>query len=351
MASGQIKWNAARGVYQAEYRDCAGKRRYVSDKKWKECLRKLKEAEREVDQGIHTARSETVTFGVALDARIKEWEREVRIGLKAPITVETYVSAAEKHVRPVLGSIKLNKLTAVQCQNLISDLAAKHIRVHEDVAKVLRLTLKFAVKNRWLRRSPLTDDPLLVPKRRKEVVIPSADEMARLEREIRRPNPRLTELNRDNLEAAFYIAQRATLRRGELAGLQWEHINWENGQINVQSSYTKTRYYTGLKKPKTPQGVRTVDLDPKLRAVLHRIWERQGRPRTGYVFRTRNGSPVLNTIGQSFAAAVFRAGLGAKHGKPPLTLHTLRHVCQSVMTANRVPQITCMKLMGTLNRP
>jgi hypothetical protein len=61
---------------------------------------------------------------------------------------------------------------------------------------------------------------------RREVVIPTADEMARLEREIRRPNPRLTELNRDNLEAAFYIAQRATLRRGELAGLQWEHLNW-----------------------------------------------------------------------------------------------------------------------------
>jgi integrase len=111
-----------------------------------------------------------------------------------------------------------------------------------NAAKVLRLTLKFAVKNRWLRRSPLTDDPLLVPKRRREVVIPTADEMARLEREIRRPNPRLTELNRDNLEAAFYIAQRATLRRGELAGLQWEHLNWETGQINVQSSYTKTRY-------------------------------------------------------------------------------------------------------------
>jgi len=192
MANGQVKWNPARGVYQAEYRDCEGKRRYVSDKKAKECLRKLKEAEREVDQGIHTARSETVTFGVALDARIEEWEREVRIGLKAPSTVEAYVSAAEKHVRPVLGPIRLNKLTAVQCQNLISDLAAKHIRVHEGVAKVLRLTLKFSVRNRWLRRSPLTDDPLLVSKRRKEVVIPTADEMARLEREIRRPNPRLT---------------------------------------------------------------------------------------------------------------------------------------------------------------
>ena len=51
MAIGQIKWNTKRGVYQAEYRDCAGKRRYVSDKKAKECLRKLKEAEREVDQG------------------------------------------------------------------------------------------------------------------------------------------------------------------------------------------------------------------------------------------------------------------------------------------------------------
>ena len=130
--AGQMECRPGR---QAEYRDCAGKRRYVSDKKQKECLRKLKEAEREVDQGIHTARSETVTFGVALDARIREWEREVQIGLKAPSTVVGYALVAEKHVRPIVGPIRLNKLTAVQCQNLISDLAAKHIRTHETAAK------------------------------------------------------------------------------------------------------------------------------------------------------------------------------------------------------------------------
>ena len=28
--------------------------------------------------------------------------------------------------------------------------------------------------------------------------------------------------------------------------------------------------------------------------------------------------------------------LATKHGKPPLTLHTLRHVCQSVMTAKQL---------------
>jgi hypothetical protein len=128
MAIGQVKLNAARGVYQAEYRDCEGKRRCVSDKKAKGCLRKLKQAEREVDQGIHTARSETVTFAVALDARIKEWERELQIGLKAPIRVETYVSNGEKHVRPVLGPIRLNKLTAVQCQNLIRSGSEAHSR-------------------------------------------------------------------------------------------------------------------------------------------------------------------------------------------------------------------------------
>jgi len=28
--------------------------------------------------------------------------------------------------------------------------------------------------------------------------------------------------------------------------------------------------------------------------------------------------------------------LATKHGKPPLTLHTLRHVCQSVSTAKQL---------------
>jgi integrase len=191
---------------------------------------------------------------------------------------------------------------------------------------------------------PLTDDILKYPKRREEVVIPSVDEMNALLREIRTRRQGRSASDCDNLEAAFLIASRATMRRGELSGLLWEDVDWEMGKINIRRSYTRNKYYTGLKKPKTPQGVRSLDIDPELRAVLERINERQGRPRTGLVLRTKNGTSVLGTIGVSFATAVFKAGLGKKHGK--LTLHTLRHVCQSAMTANRVPQATCMKLMG-----
>lgn len=89
-----------------------------------------------------------------MDARIKEWEREVDIGLKAGSTVTAYVSDAENHVRPRLGTIKLNDPNwALRCQDLINDLASKYVREHEVAAKVIRQTFKFAVKRKWLKRS------------------------------------------------------------------------------------------------------------------------------------------------------------------------------------------------------
>ena len=291
MAIGQVKLNAKRGVYQAEYRDCAGNRRYASDKKQKECLRKLKEAEREVDQGIHTANSQTVTFGVALDAFIKESERRARNGEITGATAAEYRGVAERHVRPALGDIKLNKLTRRHCQDLINDLQDRYRTTNESARKVIRQTLELAVEREWLRRSPLTDRRLKVLKRRDPITIPTKQDLRALE-EVTAwpPRPGEHKLVHAMRRLIFVLpVMCGGMRKGEMAGLQWENVNWISGTVEIRHSYCP---HSGLKGPKTKAGRRDVRMIRPVREALDRLWGLRGRPTEGYVFQTASGKPA-----------------------------------------------------------
>ncbi len=180
MAYGVVNFNADRSVYLGEYKDTRGKRRYVSDKNKKRCLDKLRKAEREVQAGIHTAASDTVMFGLALDYWLADCDRRQRLGDMAAATVKYYRYAVENHVRPELGSIKLNKLTTRDCQDLIDKLTDRYRGVAETSRKVMRGTLELAVGRDWLTRNPLNDRKLKVIKRQPEVRTPTKQELREL---------------------------------------------------------------------------------------------------------------------------------------------------------------------------
>jgi hypothetical protein len=58
--------------------------------------------------------------------------------------------------------------------------------------------------------------------------------------------------------------------------------------------------------------------------IVNRIQEDQG------------GGQIIGCLPTSGRLLRRVEALATKHGKPPLTLHTLRHVCQSVMTAKQL---------------
>jgi integrase len=346
MAIGQVKWNAVRGVYQAEYRDCAGKRRYVSDKKQKECLRKLKEAEREVDQGVHTPKSQTVTFGVALDAFILESERRHRNKEITGQTVAECRGVAERHVRPALGEVKLNNVTTRICQDLIDELTDRYRTTNESARKVISQTLELAVERDWLRRSPLTDRKLRVPRRRDPITIPDKQDLRALLAAIKEP-PRPGEhklvhaMRRVVVMLALFCGG---MRKGEIGGLQWEDVDLANGVIKIRRAYST---HDGLKATKTPNAVRDVTMIPVVRKALEHLWELRGRPTAGFIIVTERGQPAYSSIGSNYWAPVMKAaGLVDENGKPKFSLHALRHAYVSSLAEAGVPLLEISKRVG-----
>jgi integrase len=64
------------------------------------------------------------------------------------------------------------------------------------------------------------------------------------------------------------------MRRGELLGLRWEHVDLDAGTVSVVSARVKVGSAMIHGPTKTTTGARSVDLDERTVAVL-RSWKRQ----------------------------------------------------------------------------
>ena len=94
-------------AWQDDYRDTAGKRRSKQFARKKDAETWLIQAAYQVTQGIHTPERATVTVRSAADTWVKRAEAE---GLERA-TEQAYRGLANNHVVPLLGGIKLSRLT------------------------------------------------------------------------------------------------------------------------------------------------------------------------------------------------------------------------------------------------
>jgi integrase len=128
-------------------------------------------------------------------------------------------------------------------------------------------------------------------------------------------------------------ALRTGMRQGELRGLQWDSIDWENRLIVVRHSrcdYTKT-----LNAPKSNRE-RHIPLDSEVHALL------LGRKRDkGYVFTHAKGQPFdRSRLHQLLRDVCDAAGLRK------IGWHTLRHTFASHLVMKGVPLPAVQQLLG-----
>ena len=140
----------------------------------------------------------------------------------------------------------------------------KAVPVH--AGKVLNLALTFAVKKKWLKRSPLRDQPMRVPRHHAEIRIPTIHDLRAL-LEATETRARYEPVHAfENRRAFIKLAIYTGMRRGEMAALRWEHINFVDGIVEVRHSRSM---YDGLKLPKNEErGVGDVPMARELYEAL-----------------------------------------------------------------------------------
>jgi len=246
-----------------------------------------------------------------------------------PSALRGYKAAMVKRVLPTLGAARLADVQPVDVQ----DLADKWLAEGLDPSTVRNFLMPLrAVFRRAVQRHDLginaTSNLELPAVEGTRDKIASPDEAGKL----------LAVLDADD-KALWATALYAGLRRGELMGLDWSHVDFKAGLIRVERNYDpKARE---MVTPKSRKGTRAVPIASGLRGLLLEHHIKSGRPSTGLVFPRADGSPFSDSALHDRTKKKWDAA-----ELPTITLHEGRHTFASLMIAAGVNAKALSTYMG-----
>lgn len=292
-------------------------------------FRTRREAERaEALEVASRARGEYIeaspeTIGELLD----RWLTTVARHKVRATTYVGYEATIRVHLKPHLGSLRVQHLTAARVQAFYSARLDAGVGARTITLAHLRLRQALAMAEREgvVRRNvcDLVDPPTTTP----------APGQSWTEDEARRF---LAVASKHALHPLWALALATGLRRGELLGLRWQDIDLATGQLDVRQSIVILRGAPVVAEPKTAASKRRMRLPPDVVEALraHRAaWlSQQLAARTwaegDLVFCTREGKPLNpNNLYRYYRQIIAEAGV------PPIRLHDARHTHGTILVA------------------
>lgn len=166
-------------------------------------------------------------------------------------TIMNRLNALNTHILPVIGHLNINKVNTMMLLDLMGSLKRKDGKdkplstaTKLDVHKALTSVFKHAVAWNVISNDPMLNVKKPVNVRKKDEELNVYDEL-----EVRG----LLAAAQDELphwRIFISLALATGMRRGELLGLEWDAIDFENGTIDIQQIIIKSRNGTEVKEPK-----------------------------------------------------------------------------------------------------
>lgn len=270
------------------------------------------------------------------------WLTEIITPTRAETTTYGYRKIVENHLIPALGHIPLQRLSPQDIQQYYNmlltrkSLSTNTVRRHHDL---LSACLRTAVKQDALSQSPVER---VEPPRYKAVDTSfyNAGELRQL----------YEQAEGTPMEMTVKLAGGLGLRREELCGLKWQHVDFEHRTVHIRNARTSAGAVIVEKETKNRSSTRTLHLTPELLLLLRQERWRQDAyarslgprwPETDFVLVNRRGNPPSpNALSLAFSRFV------TEHGLPKLTLHGLRHTFATVASEQGAPLFEIGKALG-----
>ena len=274
----------------------------------------------EVRDGIHTPDSSQITVK---EAGALWLQRAVAEHLERG-SQRTYEQMVRLAIDPLLGEVRLARLTRPMIESFRDDLLNRFSRVRARQAlSVLRMLLDHA-QHRGLLAQNVARSVRIAPRARlqQQLVIgrsiPTPEEVRRL-----------LSATDGWLQVMVTTAAFTGMRQSELRGLEWEAV-YLTGEPHITVRQRADQWGT-LGRPKSKAGQRMIALAPHVTTEL-RHWRLVcGHPTIVFPGRTEADQVISQSaITRAFAELQIKTGL-AKEGKPKYTFHALRHFFASVM--------------------
>lgn len=270
---------------------------------------------------------------------ISVWKDDKRQYVKKS-TFSAYMLLIENHLLPVFGSkyhVEEPEVQNFVFQKLKEGLSQKSVK---DILIVLKMVLKFGVKQKWLEH------------RQFDVQFPTEYKKANIEVLSRTNQKKLMNYVQEHFtfrNLGIYICLSAGMRIGEICALTWEDIDVENGVIHIRR--TIQRIYvidTGIRKtelildtPKTKHSIREIPMGRDLLKILKPI---RRIVNNNFFVLTNDAKPTEPRTYRTYYRN-FMKGLGL----PLLKFHGLRHSFATRCIESKCDYKTVSVILGHSN--
>ena len=299
---------------------------------------------------------------ISSDMKVKDcvelWmEMSVKIE-NAGTTIDDKISKMNNHFLPYFGNKKMSEIDHMSIQKWIKKLMDKNSLRHTKAggtAKLSPTTIHnvYNVVRAFFTWASSEDAGNIIARTPcKNIKLP---EMETYEKEILETDEIetaikfISQLNSQN-QCAFLIPLFSGLRRGEILGLRWKDIDFENKQIIILKSFSKSKSQ-GMKNKKTKNGkMRIVSMNDLVMNCLKEWQKEQNAQRlacgkkyntTDKIFTDEFGDQITPDAISNRWRRFCRKNLN-KH----VTLHGLRASFASLLSYNNVPLKDIQELLG-----
>lgn len=273
---------------------------------------------------------------------LREWnERWLNIYCKAikTTTKEAYISYTENHINRVLGDIELCKLSREDVQLFLNSLSlgiglekALSPKSIKNIHGILHKSLDVAVDNGYILANPAKKNDL--PKIKKsEVHALSVEEIKKF----------LIAIKGCQMEYLFKITLFTGMRAGEIMGLTWDCINFEEGYISLYRQLVRIKnpksdnYYYTFSSLKNGRSRR---LYPPM-FVMNMLYKMKEKKTSDFVFcNSENNHFTHSAIYNSLKRITKKIGI------TDFRFHDLRHTYATISIRSDVDTMTLKENMG-----
>jgi integrase len=271
---------------------------------------------------------------------LADWLTHIKRHVRAS-TWTAYEGNVRLHLGPRIGRKKLTRLGPRDVRLMIDAMRTDTIgaRTIQYVHATLRAALEHAYREELVPRNVAklvrVERPKVTPKE------PLSVEEARKLLDATTDDPR---------HALWVLLVMLGLRRSEVCGLRWEHVDFAARTLRVCQTVQRVEGRLQVLGTKTRRSNRTVPLPARALYALaehhRRLQEQHGEPGQPwppdyYVFGHRHGTAL-----EPRTVTKLWNELCAEHGLRVVPLHGLRHTCVSLLLALGVHPRIVMEIVG-----
>ncbi len=167
-------------------------------------------------------------------------------------TINNYIRIIESRIKPVLGFYKLTDINTLAIQNFINDIKKEGLGKNRtsEILKVLSVMLNYAVDIKYIKTNPCKDVklPKFSSPENKRYIITKSD-----------INKILDRFKDSRFYIPILIGYYTGFRIGEVFGLTWEDVDFENKTLTVNKALSvEDGGRVFIDTPKTEKSNRTI---------------------------------------------------------------------------------------------